>query len=301
MSNTLVLKKKQFNWSDFTFRIILLIPTLLLLCVFMFYPIIETFRISLTKSTGFGPETFIGFQNYIKIFSDEDFIAGFIHVLQWAFWSILIQIPISFFIAFICSVYKTPVIKSLKSIYFLGNVIPLTIIATLGLFIFMPNSGAIVTLSKILKWGWLESIDFLGSSKMAFWTLFFMATWAYIGFQIVYFMANVDQIPSEIYEAAMIDGATKRQYAWYIAIPQVLPAIRIQILLSAIGSIKLFDLPWIMTVGGPGNATYTLGIVLYKMGFNNQQYGKGAAVGVVIFFLCLIFTVIQFSIQNKEE
>ncbi len=297
--SNIFLKKKKFDLSESLFKTVLLLPAFLILITFMYYPITETFRISLTRTSGLGPEVYIGIQNYIRLFTNEDFLAGLIHVFQWAFWSVIIQIPLAFFIAFACTIYKTKTIKSLRSIYYLGNVIPVTIISMLGLFIFMPNVGAIVTLSHKLGWKWLESIDFIGNPKMAFWTLFILATWAYIGFGIVYLMANIDQIPEELHESAIIDGVNKWQYARFIVIPQVSNAIRIQALLCTIGSIKLFELPWLVTVGGPGNATTTLGIVLYKEGFLNWQYGKGAAVGVIIFLLSLVFTIFQFSIQRK--
>lgn len=295
------MNKKRINLADSTFRILMLLPAFILLAVFMFYPIFETFRISFTRSSALATGVYVGLQNYLKLFADADFQQGLLHVFQWAFWSIIIQIPLAFFIAYACTNIKTKVTKSLKSIYYLGNVIPVTIIALLSNFILMPSSGAIITFSQLMGWKNLAAIDFIGNSNIAFWTVFVVATWAYIGFGIVYLMANIDQIPSELIEAAMIDGASRWQIVRYVVIPQISYSIRILALLSAVGSIKLFDLPWLMETGGPGNATTTLGIELYKQGFLNLQYGKGAAIGVVIFIISLIFTVVQFSIQRKNQ
>ena len=266
----------------------------------MYYPIGETFRISLMRASGLGQETYIGLQNYIKLFGDDEFRAGLLHVFQWAFWSVLIQIPLAFFIAFTCTNYKTRLIKKLRSVYYLSNVLPSAVTAMLGIFIFAPHSGVIVTLAKTLGWQWLEQIDFLGDPKLAFWSLFALATWAYIGFGIIYLMANIEQIPAELTEAAMIDGANKWQYARYIVIPQVSFALRIQAILATIGSLKLFDLPNMVTAGGPANHTVTLGITLYREGFLNWQYGKAAAIGVIIFLLSLGFTILQFSWQREN-
>jgi raffinose/stachyose/melibiose transport system permease protein len=185
-------------------------------------------------------------------------------------------------------------------VYYIGNILPLVVIAMLTRFIFMPNAGLIASISKALNWEALGAINFLGDPSMAFWSLFALATWAYIGFQIAYFMANIEQIPHEHYEAALIDGANKWQYAWHIVVPQVFPAVRIMILISVLGCIRLFDLIWLTTQGGPVDSTITLVVYLYKQGFANAQYGKGAAVGVVVFALCLIVTVIQFTTQKKE-
>ncbi|HEY8464105.1 MAG TPA: sugar ABC transporter permease [Bacillota bacterium] len=290
---------KPVDWSEVLFKFVFLLPAFLALGIFMYYPIVETFRISLTRSTGMGMETFIGLENYFKLFKNEEFIAGLIHVFQWAFWSVVIQIPLAFFIAFTCTNFKTRLIKGLRSVYYLSNVLPSAVTAMLGIFIFAPNSGVIVTFAKTIGWKWLERIDFLGDPKLAFWSLFALATWAYIGFGIIYLMANIEQIPADITEAAMIDGASKWQYARYIVLPQVSYALRIQAILATIGSLKLFDLPNMVTSGGPGNHTVTLGITLYREGFLNWQYGKAAAIGVVIFLLSLGFTIVQFSLQQE--
>lgn len=293
--------KKRIEWSEVAFKTIFLLPAFIALGVFMFYPIAETFRISLMRASGLGEETYIGFLNYVKLFSNDEFLKGLLNVIQWAFWSVVIQIPLAFLIAFFCTNYKTPVIKSLRSVYYLSNVLPAPVTAMVGIFLYQPNSGVIVTLARTIGWKWLERIDFLGNPNIAFWSLFALATWAYMGFGIIYLMANIEQIPVELSEAAMIDGANKWQYARYIVIPQISYALSIQAILATVGSLKLFDLPYLITSGGPANSTVTLGITLYREGFLNWQYGKGAAIGVVIFLLSLIFTVIQFSLQRDKE
>jgi raffinose/stachyose/melibiose transport system permease protein len=292
---------RRIDWSKLWFKTLLLLPAFLILGIFMYYPIVETFRISLMRASGLGAETYIGLQNYIKLLSNEEFLAGFVHVFQWAFWSVIIQIPLAFFIAFACTNYKSRLTGKLRSIYYLANVFPSAVTAMLGTFIFAPNAGVIVTFAKTIGWKWLERIDFLGDPKIAFWSIFALATWAYLGFYIIYLMANIDQIPVELGEAAAIDGANKWQYARYIVIPQISFPIRILAILCTVGSIKLFDLPWMVLSGGPGNATVTLGITLYREGFLNWQYGKAAAIGVVILLVSLIFTVAQFSWQRNQN
>jgi raffinose/stachyose/melibiose transport system permease protein len=298
------MRRRYIDWSKISFKYLMLLPTFVLLIIFMFWGIIETFRLSLTSTIGLGGERYIGLANYVQIFTDSDFLAALLHVVQWSFFSVIIQIPFSFFIAFVCTNYEGRYVRLLRSIYYIGNILPATIIAMLAVFIFMPDSGLVVSISKLLGWKALGNIDFLGDPSIAFWSLFGLATWAYTGFQIAYFMANISQIPTEHYEAARIDGANKWQYARHIVIPQVWPAIRIQILLIILGCIKLFDLPWLVTHGGPVvngiNTTNTLVIYLYKQGWNNAQYGVGAAVGVVIFVLCLVVTIIQFVTQRRE-
>ncbi len=287
--------------AENAFRAFMISPALLMLGVFMFYPIFETFRLSLTNSSALAEVKYVGLSNYAYLFSNADFLAGLWHAIQWAFFSVVIQVPLAFCIAYACVSLKTPLVRWLRSVYYLGNVIPVAIVCMIALFVFGPNTGAIVTLADKLGWKWLAGIDFTGSAKHAFPTLFGVATWAYIGFGIVYLMSSIDQIPAEVTEAAMIDGANRWQMARYIVLPQAGYAVRIQALLAVVGSIRLFDLPWLITVGGPGNSTTTLGIELYKQGFLNWRYGLGAAIGVVIFLLSLGFTVLQFSVKPEND
>jgi len=293
-------RKRARDWRGIGFQVLFLFPAVAFLAVFMYYPIEETFRLSLTRSTGLGDEAYVGLQNYARLIRDAEFRAGLVNVLAWAFWSVMIQIPYSFFVAYSLCLYRNRFTAPLRAIFFLANVLPSAITAMLGSFMFAPRYGVIATLAARLKWTWLQRIDFLGDPDLAFWSVFAVATWAYTGFGIVYLMANIEQIPREIQEAAEIDGANRWQYAWHVVIPMLSYPLRILAILSTVGSLKLFDLPYLLTRGGPGYATTTLGIILYQQGFTNWQYGRAAAIGVVIFLLSLVFTVAQFSIQRKE-
>ncbi len=282
------------------FIFLCVLPAFLFLAVFLYFPIEETFRISLTKSSGLGPETYIGIDNYAKLFANEEFLAGLSHVFSWAFWSVLIQLPLAFLVAFSLTFYANKMTGPLRAIFYLSNVLPSAITAMLGKFIFAPKYGIIASLSNALGLKWLGAIDFLGNPNLAFWSVFLIATWAYTGFPIIYLMARIEQIPKEVREAAELDGATGWRYARSIVLPDLGYPLRILAVLSTVGSLKLFDLPNMMTTGGPGNATVTLGITLYRHGFVNWNYGKAAAIGVVIFALSLAFTIAQFSLGGKK-
>lgn len=292
--------RRRRDWHGVWFQALFLLPAIFFLALFMYYPIEETFRLSFMRSTGLGDEVYIGFQNYVRLINDAEFKAGLVNVLAWAFWSVVIQIPLSFFIAYSLTAYRNVLTNPLRAIFFLANVLPSAITAMLGKFVFAPRYGVIATLSAAFGWTWLQRIDFLGDPDLAFWSVFAVATWAYMGFGIVYLMANIEQIPKDIKEAAELDGANRWQYAWFVVIPMVTYPLRILAILSTVGSLKLFDLPYLLTSGGPGYATTTLGIILYKQGFTNWQYGRAAAIGVVIFLLSLVFTITQFSLQRKD-
>lgn len=283
------------------FKFLFLLPALFFLSIFLYYPIEETFRLSFMKSSGMGEDFFIGLDNYIRLFTDKEFHAGLIHVFTWAFFSIIIQIPLAFFIAYSLIGYKNRITSKLRAVYYLANVLPSAVTAMLGKFIFTPNTGVIDSLAVAFKWAWLDKIDFLGNPDLAFWAVFFVATWAYTGFNIIYLMANIEQIPKEIQESAMLDGANRWQYAFFFVLPLVKYPLRILMVLTTVGSIKLFDLPYMLTTGGPGYATVTLGITLYRQGFVNWQYGRASAIGVIILLLSLGFSIIQLTTGRKED
>lgn len=291
---------KKFDGPRAAFIACCLLPAVAFLVIFLYYPIEETFRLSFMRSTGLGNESFVGFTNYLKLWDNEEFRAGLLNVFAWAFWSILIQIPISFMIAFSLTYYSNRLSRPLRAIYYLANILPSAITAMLGKFMFSSTNGFIPKLAADLHLDWLVGIDFFGDQNVAFWTVFMIATWTYTGFPIIYLMARIEQIPTEMREAAELDGAVGWRYALQIVLPQLRYPMRILAVLCTVGSLKLFDLPYMLTTGGPGNATVTLGITLYRDGFINWNYGKASAIGVVIFLLCLFFTIAQFSMGRKK-
>lgn len=294
-------RKKKRDPGRGLFVFLCILPALVFLGVFLYYPIVETFRISQMKTSGLSDEIFVGLDNYRKLFADEEFQAGLLHVFTWAFWSIVIQLPLAFFIAFALTYYANKLSNTLKAIFYLANVLPSAITAMLGKFVFAPQNGIVVSIGKVLGWKWLAGADFLGNPKFAFWSIFAIATWAYSGFYIIYFMSRMEQIPKDLREAAELDGASALRYAWSVVLPELNYAIRICAVLCTVGSLKLFDLPKLMTWGGPGYSTVTLGISLYNHGFINWNYGKAAAIGVVIFVLSLVFTLLQFTLGNRKD
>ena len=291
--------RRRRDWGRVVFILLMLLPAFAALGLFMYYPIEETFRQSLNRASGLGDAEFVGLANYWQLFANAEFRAGFLNVLQWAFWSVVVQIPLAFFVAFSLSNYKNPVTQPLRAIYYLANILPSAITAMVGSLVFGNTNGVISSLARNLNIGWLQKMDFLGDMRLAFPTVFIVATWMYSGFYIVYLMARIEQIPTEIREAAHLDGADGWLYARTIVLPMVRYPLRIIAVLCIVGSMKVFDLPFLMTRGGPADATKTLSIILYNRGFRDSQYGLAAAVGVVIFALSLVFTILQFSVQRR--
>ncbi len=292
--------RRKTDWPRILFILLMLLPAFAALGVFMYYPIEETFRLSLNRASGLGDTEYVGLANFRQLFANEEFQAGFLNVLLWAFWSVVVQIPLAFFVAFSLTNLNNGVTRPLRAIYYLANILPSAITAMVGSLVFGNTNGVISSLARNLNITWLQKVDFLGDMRLAFPTVFIVATWMYSGFYIVYLMARIEQIPTEIREAALLDGADGWRYARAIVLPMVRYPLRIIAVLCIVGSMKVFDLPFLMTRGGPADATKTLSIILYNRGFRDSQYGLAAAVGVVIFALSLVFTILQFSLQRRK-
>lgn len=160
------------------------------------------------------------------------------------------------------------------------------------------NDGIISSISQVLGGG---KIDLLGRSPQALFTVIGVIAWQYIPFYMVYFMAGYSNIDIELYEATIIDGATRSQYFRYVALPLLKPVIRTACILSLIGSLKYFDLIWVMTGGGPGEATEMMATYMYKQSFQHFKMGYGSAVAAGMFILVTSIALIIQSLLSERR
>jgi raffinose/stachyose/melibiose transport system permease protein len=145
--------------------------------------------------------------------------------------------------------------------------------------------------------------QWLASQSLVLYTLFVVITWKYIGFGIILLLAGLQGVPSELREVAALDGASSWQVTRHIVLPLLGPTIRIWIFLSVIGSLQLFDLVWIMTGGGPAEASNTMATYIYNFGIQKQQYGFASAVAVILFIICFAFALVyqRFVLRRDTE
>ena len=205
-------RRQKRDVGRIVFVALMLLPAVAALGVYMYYPIEQTFHLSFMRSAGLGDATFNGVENYKFLFGNDEFRAGLLHVFLWAFWSVLIQLPLSFFVAFSLIAYRNRVTQPLRAIYFLANIMPSAITAMIGMFIFSNTNGVLAAFARKINWTWFGKLDFIGDPHLAFWAIFIVATWTYTGFPIVYLMARMEQIPMEIREAAELEGARGWRY-----------------------------------------------------------------------------------------
>lgn len=279
---------------------IFLAPVVLVLVVYIFYPIIETFRVSAFDWNGISTNPkFIGLDNWVKLMHDEKFWTAFLNNIKVMILSILIQIPLGLAMAtFVEFAGKKATV--FKILWFIPMLMSSVAIGFLFTYALATNGGIISSISQLLGGG---NIDLLGNPKLALYAVIGVVAWQFTPFYMVYCVAGYTNVPEEVYEASVIDGANKRQYFCHIALPLLKPTIKSAAILSMVGSLKYFDLVYVMTGGGPGTATELMATYMYKLSFAQFNMGYGSAVAGGMFILISLISLLTMRVLNgkKEE
>ena len=271
---------------------VFLLPTFLLIAVYFIYPVIDTFVISTYKWNGISASrTFTGIQNWVNLVKDKNFWDAFKHNVVIMVFSILLQIPIGMLLATFLDAGGRK-FNIFKIIWFLPYLMSSVAIAFLFTSALATNGGIFSSLASIIQ-GKKVTVDLLGRSPHALFAVIGVMAWQFTPFYMVYFIAGYGNIDTTIYEAAIIDGATRGQYVRQIAIPLLGPIFKTACTMSLIGSLKYFDLIWNLTQGGPVNSTELMATYMYKLSFQqfNMGYGSCVAAGmfILITFIALLF------------
>lgn len=274
----------------------------LFVVVFIYIPIIQNFAYSLYQWSSFSKEkVFVGFKYYYRLFEDPIFYTALKNNALYAVISIFCQVFIGLVIA---SILEDKVMRKFqtffRTIFFLPSVISITVVGLLWQLIYDPNIGIVNNfLMTVGLNDWTHA--WLGESTTAMLSVIFVSQWQYTGYISLLFLIAIQKIPAELYEAAMIDGASKIQTFFYITLPQVKNMVLVTSTITVIGAFKVFDEVYIMTGGGPGNATEVLASYMYRVGFRNDEMGYAAAIATVVFVITFTLTMLQFKIAAFEH
>jgi raffinose/stachyose/melibiose transport system permease protein len=268
---------------------VLLVPPLALFIGFVLVPMIFAIWYSLYNWNGYGPLTdFIGLQNYRGVLTGPVFHQALLHNIIIAVLSVVIQLPISIGLALLLN-RRMRGRGALRLAVFTPYVLSQATSAVMWLML-LSHGGPVDALFRSAGLGGLVRF-WLASTSLVLYTLFFVITWQFIGFGIVLLLAGLQGIPPELREAAAIDGATPWQVTRQVVLPLLGPTIRVWIFLAVIGSLQLFDIVWIMTLGGPANSSQTMLTYLYFNGLERTQFGYGATISVVLFIISFVFAL----------
>ncbi len=275
-----------------------LAPVAILMAIYIIYPIIDTFITSTYQWNGISSEKiFIGIENWKSLLADSSFWIAFRNNLIVMVLSISIQMPIGLALATFLD-FGGKKLTVFKVIWFIPLLMSSVAIGFLFKYALATNGGLVSTIS-----GWFGggNVDLLGNPKTALLTVILIICWQFTPFYMVYFMAAFTNIPYDVFEAARIDGATRRQYFWKIAFPLLVPSIKSAAILSMVGSLKYFDLVYVMTGGGPGTSTELMATYMYKHSFSTFNMGYGSAVAGGMFILISMVSLITMKILNGKE
>ena len=293
--NSLLLKRqREVRNAAFIF----LLPIAILMTIYVFYPIVDTFITSLYKWNGISADkTFIGLKNWQKLMTDTNFWSAFKNNIIVMILSICIQIPIGLALAtYIDFVGKKATV--FKVLWFIPMLMSSVAIGFLFSYALATSGGIIRTLSNFFGGG---NIDLLGNPKTALYTVIGVIAWQFTPFYMVYTMAAFTNISTDVFEAARIDGATRSQYFWKIAFPLLKPSLKSAAILSMVGSLKYFDLIFVMTGGGPGTSTELMATYMYKYSFSKFNMGYGSTVAAGMFILISIVSLVTMRLLNGKE
>jgi raffinose/stachyose/melibiose transport system permease protein len=280
-----------------------LLPSAVLFFTFVLFPIVQAAYISLFEWNGLGPiEDFIGGANFIEMFGEETFRQTLAHNLVIIVLSIGLQLPLALALAILVG-RKLPGRVFFRTVFFLPYVLSEAITAVLWFFIFNPRFAASEVIGSFLDtlFPFLKPGPWLGDPNKVLIAIFIVLTWKYFGLHMILYIAGLQDIPAEVEEAASIDGASSLQILRFVTIPMLSRTIYTTIYLSVLGSLQQFDLVWLMTKGGPVNASEVLTTYMYKNGFINFRFGYGAGVAVILFLICLAFSLIYQRLFMRQQ
>lgn len=277
-----------------------LLPGFLIYIGVVIAPIINTVYLSLFKWNVLGDKKFLGLGNYIRLFSMDDvFKLGMKNTFLLMGLSLVIQIPLAIMLALALS-GKVKGKRYFKTVFFFPNILASVAVGLLWTFIYNPDFGIV---NKVLSAVGLESLTrlWLAEEQTVLPSIIVTLCWQFVGYHMILYLAAIENIPSSMNEAAVIDGADSWRMIRYITLPLIKPIIAIDAVLLATGALRYFDLIYIMSNGGPNHASEVIASYMYYKSFRDMQYGYGSAVSVILLVLCLGITYILNKAFKSED
>ena len=277
-----------------------LLPALILFVGVLIAPIIMSLAYSFTEWNGFTTPEFTGIKNYIELFTSKSINIGraLKNAMLLAVLSCCIQLPFALWLA----LRLARPIKgrtALLSIFFMPVLISTVVIGQLWLKIYNPDYGVLnVFLRSVGLEKWTQI--WLGNKKTALGAAFVPILWQYVGYHMLLMYAGIRGVPVELTEAAMLDGCTHAQVSRYIIIPYIRPILRVSVIFAITGSLKSFDLIYVLTNGGPSHTTEVPSTLMINLLFLRNRYGMGSTIAVMLIILCFFFALL-INMLFKEE
>lgn len=276
-----------------------ILPALVALAVFLVGPILYAFYISFENFSFLSPQNakFIGIGNYTHLFRDPEFLRALLNTSIYAVCVVPVQTALALFLALIVNSIKGKTF--FRVAYYLPTVTSTVAVSVMFIFLFEPSG----LLNKFLALFGVQGPNYFNSPMFALPAVMVMAVWSSVGQYMIFYLAGLQDVPAEVYEAAAIDGASGWRLTRYITIPLVRRTTFLIVVVSLIGTFQVFDQVYVISggTGGPLNSTMTVMLDIFNKGFKTMQMGYASAMAFVLFFIILILTIIQQRFLGNEN
>ena len=274
-----------------------ILPTYVGFIIFILYPLIESMRISFQEFSLLRGSTYIGLDNYAQMFADPRLRISYINTVIFTLFAVFFNAGIGLLLAVMLNRRLPVLMRNLyRSIFFFPVLIAHTYIAVIWRFLYQQDTGVINYYLGIFG---IEPIPWLSNVHWAMAAIIILDVWKNTGFAMLVFLAGLQSIPNEYYEAAQLDGANERQLFFRITIPLLSPTIFFILVIFMIGALQVFDTIIVLTAGGPGDATRSVVLYIYEIAFRTFNMGYAAAVSMTLFAIILALTALQFWISRR--
>ena len=270
---------------------------LLVFCVFTVYPVVSAFFTSFHEYKPLG-STFVGLQNYKDTFTNSLFYKAITNTVVYTLFTVPLSLLISFCVAILILPFKKKIQSLFKSMYYLPAVASGVALSVVWLWIYNPLPTGLLN-SLLAKFGF-GNVNWLGSSSTAMFSLILMALLAGHGTNIIIYLAALLGVPNSLFEAADLDGATFLQKVWFIVLPLVKPTTLFLLVTGVIGSFQVFMNAYMMTGGGPDNATTMVGLLIFNNAFKYSDYGLACAQALVLAVVIAVISLLQFKLMGED-
>ncbi|MEJ5251561.1 MAG: sugar ABC transporter permease [Chthonomonadetes bacterium] len=274
-------------------------PFLILFATFGVYPIVKSLLLSFYVTNGPKSAVFVGLQNFAFLFSDPDFHKAVWNTAVFAFWSVFLQLPMSLGLALLLNSLWVKGRELLRLAFFSPNLLGQVFVGVLFSVLFIPQYGLVNRFLHFIA-GIPTDTKWLSNPDLVMPALVLTSLWMYVGFNMVYFLAALQAVDKDLYEAATVDGANAWHQFWAVTLPGIKPVAVFVLVMSTIGSFQLFELPWIMlnNSAGPDQAGLTIVMYLYQTGFVTGDLGYASTVGWTLALGVLIISLFQMRVTG---
>lgn len=294
-----MLSRKLFHWQHKYAPYLFVTPFVVVFCAFGLYPLVKSLVLSFYITSGPRSRVFVGLANFAFLLHDPDFLKAVRNTVTFAAFSVFLQLPLSLGLALLLNKAWLRGRNVFRLVFFSPRLVGMVFVAVLFAVIFQPQFGllnrvlhALVGLDLDTKW--------LGNARLVMPALVLTSLWMYVGFNMIYFLAALQAVDKELYEAAEVDGANAWQKFLHVTLPGIKPVAIFVVLMSTIGSFQLFELPYVMLgqSAGPDQAGLTIVMYLFNMGFSTGDLGYASAIGWTLVFIVLIISLIQLRVSG---